>query len=92
MVGLNRTEWLAQLNAHSVSDRLWVKTGYRFRPMSQHSAEGHVYRAERPYFGWVHVEVDNINLTMFSNNDDGVAGVYHAFGPDAYESASVAAW
>lgn len=29
---------------------------------------------------------------MFSNSDDGVAMVYHAFGPDAYEGASVGAW
>ncbi|GJE25666.1 FkbM family methyltransferase [Methylobacterium organophilum] len=29
---------------------------------------------------------------MLSTNDDGVAMVYHAYGPDSYEAASVAAW
>lgn len=89
---MNRAEWLGELNQNSIAERPWQKPGYRFRPMSQHTQEGHTFRAERPYFGWVDVLVQDVNLAMFTNNDDGVANIYHMFGPDAYERASVAAW
>ncbi len=87
-----RAEALAGLNARSLAARPWVQPGYRYRPASQHDQAGHDFRASHPYFGWTHVEVDGIDLTLFSSNDDGVAMVYHAFGPDSYEAASVAAW
>lgn len=87
-----RADAMAGLNARSLAARPWVQPGYRYRPASQHDQAGHDFRGTHPYFGWTHVQVDEIDLTMFSSNDDGVAMVYHAFGPDAYEAASVAAW
>lgn len=87
-----RAAKLAATNEASVAARPWKQPGYRFRPMSQHAQEGHDFRASHPYYGWADVQVDDISLTMYSNSDDGVAMVYHAFGPDSYEAASVAIW
>lgn len=87
-----KTAALLKANMLSLQSRPWTQPGYRFRPVSQHDQAGHDFRAQHPYLGWVDVRVDDITLSMFSNSDDGVAMVYHAFGPDAYEGASVGAW
>ena len=88
----SRAGVLVAMSEASLAARPWTQPGYRFRPASQHDQAGHDFRATHPYFGWVQARVGGLDFTMFSSNDDGVAMVYHAFGPDSYESASVAAW
>ncbi len=92
MASESKTETLNARNGASLAARPWKQPDYRYRPMSQHAQEGHDFRASHPFYGWADVRVDEISLTMYSNSDDGVAMVYHAFGPDSYEAASVAVW
>lgn len=92
LTAATKTAALNERNEASLAARPWKQPGYRYRPMSQHAQEGHDFRATHPFYGWADVRVDDLSLTMYSNSDDGVAMVYHAFGPDSYEAASVAIW
>ena len=88
----SRTASLVLANERSLAARLWTQGNYRFRSVSVHHSDNHSFKASYPYYGWVDVCVGDINVTMYSNDDDGVAMIYHAFGPDSYESATLSAW
>lgn len=76
----------------SVAARPWMQPGYRFQCVSIHDRRIAEFCGPNPFVGWADVQVGDINLAMLVANDDGVALIYHGFGPDSYESASVAAW
>jgi FkbM family methyltransferase len=83
---------IRDMNVRSWGARYWTAPGYRYRPVSIHDPRLHAFWADYPIAGWADVKVGDIELAMFTGNDDGVALIYHAFGPDAYEPVSVAAW
>lgn len=83
---------LDEMNRRSMAARYWRQPGYRYQGVSIHDARVADFWRNYPLSGWAHVQVDDVQLAMLTANDDGVALVYHAFGPDAYEAASVAAW
>lgn len=80
------------MNKNSRESRYFLQNGYKFRPVSIHDSQAKHFWQHHPYAGWVDVCVDDITAVMFLANDDGVALIYHAFGPDSYESTSVAIW
>ncbi|GJE02528.1 hypothetical protein GMJLKIPL_4477 [Methylobacterium isbiliense] len=91
LVGTRAGELVA-MNERALEARPWRKPGYRYRPVSIHDPACAAFWGQYPYAGWVHVQVDDIVVAMLMANDDGVALIYNAFGPDSYEAASVAAW
>ncbi|MFE1601954.1 FkbM family methyltransferase [Methylobacterium sp. ID0610] len=91
LVGTRAGEIMA-MSERALAARPWRQPGYRYRPMSIHDRACAQFWSQYPYAGWVHVQVDDVVVAMFMANDDGVALIYNAFGPDSYEAASVAAW
>lgn len=83
---------IVAMNERALAARPWIQPGYRYHPVSIHDRECSAFWSQYPYAGWVHVQVDDVVVTMLMANDDGVALIYNAFGPDSYEAASVSAW
>lgn len=83
---------LERLSAWSLTARPWIQPGYEFRCISIHDHRVGEVCIKHPFVGWADVQVGDTAVAMLTANDDGVALIYHFFGPDAYESASVAAW
>ncbi|MEH3145171.1 MAG: FkbM family methyltransferase [Methylobacterium frigidaeris] len=80
------------MNERALQARPWRQSGYQYRSVSIHDPACAHFWSHYPYAGWVNAKVDDIEVVMFMANDDGVALIYNAFGPDSYEAASVAVW
>lgn len=58
--------------------------------VSPHDRRLHELNRTHPYYGLVPIGVLDTTFSMLSHNDDNVAKIYFHFGPDSYETLSVA--
>ena len=78
-------------NLAALKDRPFLQKGYKFRDVKPQHEIFVEYRKKHAYSGIVNVGVYGIdNLIMFSDNDDSVAITYFYFGPNSYETLSIA--
>ena len=88
----SRLIWLGEINDRALADRPCLKPGYRPRPVSVHDHEYSMLVMSQPYYGFVGASVADVELLLYSANDDNVARTYFYYGPDAYETLSLRLW
>jgi FkbM family methyltransferase len=88
----SRLSWLAEINERALAARPVIQPGYKPRPISVHDYEYSKLVMSHPFYGFVGAVVGNIELLMYSSNDDNVARTYFYYGADAYEMLSLRLW
>ena len=52
----------------------------------------HQHKNRFPYFGFIDVQVEDVEFVMFSGNDDLIAMTYFWYGPSSFERMSLKIW
>lgn len=86
-------EQLKEINGKALARRPFLRADYEFRPVSLRDRDLRRLKRKHPYFGYISVEIEDIEpFVMFSNNDDPAAQVYFWYGPNQFESLSLRFW